>query len=577
MRISWIAVLLVVLAVAACRSKPLSDPNLPPGSFRIEGTRFAKKADLVRAAYLELASMGRGEQRKAYAYDAAYSMERFLRDEGWPDARVAFEMEGETAVFHVEEGKIAAIRDVRFEGVHAVSESTLREFFGFPGSGILGNGPVFFPDAKIQSAAADVRSYYLSKGHYRVEVGEIRQERGADPTCMDLVVPIEEGPVYRVRSVELEGDDPALLGSTVWIGKVFHGGVNQEITSRVRDRLLDEGYPNARVRTEVEVDDEATAVDLRVRVDRGEPLRLDHVRFEGQRRTSTAFMRKMIPLAPGQLFRRKALDAGMANLYAMGVFGRMDMRLEPTRPGYADMVVKVTEPSSRQIDFGAGLGTWEIVRATVTYRDFNFLGRGIFLRARGVASIRRLSLDTTVEDPWILGKKNVLTWTGGVLRRHERYYTSRGYYTELRVERRLDKSLRLRAGYRFRSEEAIKVSTGIPRLDLSEILGFSQSAGLWGAIRWDRRDHLFLPTKGWLGEVEVFWSTPALGASLEYIGIDVNGSYFFDLGGLGVLALDALFRTKQILDGMPILPIQERFFLGGSESVRAYGQDRLTP
>ncbi len=569
--------LLLLLIAMPCRTLHAGDAKLGFGSYRIEGNTYTDTMDLVRAAYLELVELGKGKQRRAHAYDAAYSMQRFLKNNGYPDGEVTFEMEGDVAVFNVQEGRIAGLRHVRFEGVKSQSEATLREYFDFPGSGPLGNGPVLYPDARVDEAVAGVKGYYLSKGYYRVEMGEVRKERGEDETCMDLVVPLKEGPVYTVRRITLEGEDPPPLPTWIWQGKPFHGGVTAAIVSRTRDRVMNDGYPFARVDTEIDVDDEAAAVDIRVDVQRGELTRLDQVRFKGQRRTSASFMRRRIPMVQGQLLRKNAVRAAFSNLYSVGVFGRMDMDLEPTRPGYADMLFDVTETQSRQVDFGVGYGSWELFRGTVVYRDFNFLGRGLFFQARGVGAVRHQSLDLVLEDPWILGKQNVLTWKGGVVRREERYYTSRGYYTELFVERRLNDRVRLRAGYLFRTEEAVDISGTIPALDLREASSLSRSAGLWVNVRWDRRDHLFLPTTGWLAEGNLFWSTPALGANLDYLGLTLGASYFVPLGSGSVLAFGGQFASKEILNGDRTLPIQERFFLGGSESVRAYGQDQLTP
>ena len=569
-----LVLLFFLLAATACRAPLSTGKRLDPTLFRIEGTRYVDQADLTQAAFPELVELDRGEQRRAYAYDAAYSMERFLKNNGYPDGEVAFDMDGDVAVFHVTEGRIAGLRHVRFEGVTAFPEATLREFFDFSRSGLLGRGTVLYPDALIAGAAANVRSYYLSKGYYRAEVGEVRQERGEDASCMDLVVPVKEGSVYRVRSIAVEGDDPPALPTWIWEGKPFHGGVTSAVNTRVRSTVMNDGYPFAKVRTEIDVDDEAAAVDLRVLVERGEATRLDHVRFEGHRRTSTSFLRRRVPIVPGQLLRKDAIQASVANIYSTGVLNGMDMVLEPTRPGYADMTFRLTESPSRQVDFGIGWGSWELLRGSAVLRDFNFLGRGLFLQARAIAAIRHQSVDVVVEDPWILGERNVLSWTGGVVRRQERYYTSRGFYTELFVERRLSDRLRVRGGYEFRTEDAVDVQ---PSLDGLTVEGLSRSAGLWTSFRWDRRDHLFLPTTGWLAEARLFWSTPALGANLNYLGLDASASYFVDLAEGSVLAFGGGFASKAILNSDPTLPIQERFFLGGSESVRPYGQDQLTP
>jgi outer membrane protein insertion porin family len=349
------------------------------------------------------------------------------------------------------------------------------------------------------------------------------------------------------------------------------------MASAVRDRLGEQGYVFADVDVEQDIDEERHQAHITLIVDRGRKQHLGDVRFEGDLETKRRFLRKRIPMCEGQVITRSQLEKGLSAVYRVGAFGTMEHTLVPRSPDTSDLVVRLQEAENKRVDFGIGWGSWEMLRGTATYRNFNFTGEGRYLQATGIASIRHLGLDVLVEDPWILGDRNVLSARIGILRREERFYKFWGINTEVYVERELDDHWRVRGGYWFNAKDAFNVDPGIPAGDLDEIEGFSRSAGLFVRARWDRRDHLFVPTTGWFTEGRVSWSTPPLGANLSYVELRLRHTHFFNLGDVGVLAFHNHFASKQILDDRPTLPIQERYFLGGSESVRCFGQDQLTP
>jgi len=570
MRYAALLVLLPVLLLAACRSR-LAVPGM-----RIEGNENLLDSDLVEAGERYLRRFLENDRRPADADDAAYAMQTAYREEGYAEARVTFTLEDGDLVFHVNEGPRAELGRVRFEGVKSLKVADLERFFDFDGSGFLSLGPVLVVPEEVAAAVSSVETAYHEAGFLHVEVADPELSWNTERTKADVVVRVEEGHRYTVAALTVDGASRSLVGAPDPVGRPYRSTLPAVLASRVRKRLRDLGYAFAEVKGSAEVDDETATARIHLEVEPGEPTRLGDVRVSGNRVTKTGFLRRRFPLRPGDVIRRDRLERGIADLYRSRLFDSVQADVVATTPGWADLVVDVAEADTKRLDLEAGWGSWNLLYGSVGYKDFNLFGQGRILRAQVLASVRTWGGEVQLEDPWVLGRDSRLWIAGGAVQREDRFYDYTAFHVEAAAERRFDRHRRLWGGYRFSLEQATNLSASIPPDELEAIDGFQRSAGPYLRYRHDHRDDLFIPTEGWVAEVSGLWSTPVLGASLSYVQLEFAGSYYVNLGAWGVLALGADLGTRAPYDGTT-MPIQQRYFLGGQQSVRSFGQDELTP
>jgi outer membrane protein insertion porin family len=284
-----------------------------------------------------------------------------------------------------------------------------------------------------------------------------------------------------------------------------------------------------------------------------------------------------VPIGPGEVIHRSELEKGIADLYRSRAFRSVEARLVPVQRGVSDVVYAVEETKSKRLDLEAGWGSWEMARGQVSYRDYNVFGTGRILRAALTGSVRHQGATLGLEDRWLLGDRDRLWIEGGVLRREEPFYSFRSVTAEAGVEHRFGRRHKVVGRYRFSATEPFDVAAVLPPADQARIAEFSRAAGIAVGGTYDTKDDRYLPTSGTLAEASVFWSAPELGATLEYVELEARANQWLRLGRGGVIALGAFAGTRQPYGGTDDLPIQERYFLGGAESVRSYGEDELTP
>ena len=93
----------------------------------------------------------------------------------------------------------------------------------------------------------------------------------------------------------------------------------------------------------------------------------------------------------------------------------------------------------------------------------------------------------------------------------------------------------------------------------------------------DTRNIIVAPTAGNLAKASCEVSSDILGATIAFVRLEATESQFFPLAKTTSLA--ASFRTGWMTpsDGTAVIPIQERFFNGGENTVRSFQEDELGP
>jgi len=558
--------LLVAGCAAPAAGQAAPPPEPPPFPVAIEGAEPA----LLLEARRELKSFGEHGHRPADAADAAAMMEAYLRGQGYAHARVEFVIEAEKLLFRVERGPRAHLRSVVFEGQKSFQEKEFAHLFAFEGAGTLGTGESLFVLSQVEAAAAGLETFYLLRGFYRVHVAVGRVDWNADETEADVTIAITEGIRYEVTAVEFEGIDPVDLEV---LGHPYQAKVPVQAAAKLRRTLLDQGYQRCEIDGTVEMDDATGAVVLRFSVRPGPQVRLGEVRFEGNQRTRTRFLRRQAALPKGELLQQTALEEATTRLYRTGLFNLVRPRVVDAGDSTSDVAFDLKESLARSIDLEIGYGSYELVRGAARLTDRNFLGLGRTLTAEINGSLRGAGAAVGIRDPYILGERNVLEVEVGYLFRQEPSYDLQSFHTSLLVKREISRIWSAHGGYSFRDEQATNVKVPIDQ----EAEGFITTAGLVFGVARDTRDSSYLPTTGTLLQAAVLWSSPALGADLDFFELDVGGAKLFRIRPGTVFGISGRFRARQILDDRTDLPIQQRYFLGGATTVRSYYEDQLGP
>jgi outer membrane protein assembly factor BamA len=128
--------------------------------------------------------------------------------------------------------------------------------------------------------------------------------------------------------------------------------------------------------------------------------------------------------------------------------------------------------------------------------------------------------------------------------------------------------------YNFRNVDIL--SSQIPESELGREDSPCNFSTFSATLINDTRDNYLDPTKGFFSSTD-FGVTPSLLSSQGFISFFTQNSYYHALPASLQLAASVRFGAAYSLEDGPDLPISERFFAGGSSSLRGFDTDYAGP
>lgn len=531
----------------------------------------------------------------AYLDDAAFELQLALRGAGYPTAEVTYGegvVDGrEGATLTVVAGPRVLIERVEVAGLDGVPlpTSELRAILGEPKPSLFGGrGDWVYDFQRMQRAPARIEAALATEGYIDAAVRVVEPDLAQVTGSIALEVVVELGRRHRVGRIELEfaGAAPeetvaaceqvveAVLGPADTRPRPYSPRIEKDLYGALVDALARRGHADAVVRIEQEPEAARARVHLAARIDPGPIVHVGAVRFEGNKRTRPRFLANRVELDTGDVHDAAVLREDVRRLYRTGLFSEVRSRLAgegPTR----DLVFELLERSSREVYVEPGYGSYELFRVKAGYRDRNLFGSGLGWRTEATAAIRALRATSTLTDPWLFDHDLI-----GDLRIE---YDQREEPSFVRLQRGVGAFVTKEwtprdsssFGYQFRRSEVRDVT--IVESGLEDDPDVVDLSTLRFTQRRDGRDDVFVPRTGVFAEGTLEYGSDALGSELEFVRSTMTLSNYRELGALTVLA--ASIRTGVIVPfgEDDSIPLQERFFNGGANSVRSFRESELGP
>jgi outer membrane protein assembly complex protein YaeT len=574
-RRAWIV--LVLVGALACRARGPERIALPfelALGFEFEGAGSVPAEALESVVRRELERLEVATPDKAAIDDAAFALELFYRARGHADVRVDYTFEPELgrARFRVTEGPRVRVVAFELEGVGAMSPALVRAAFEPLASGGA------FDEQRLRAALAEVRALYREHGFLRVELSEPEIEIDAERTGVRVRVALVEGPEFRVDAVVVSGGTAELAAREARLARQFTGPVYRpELLAKLEHAFVEDyrrhGHPDAAAHARASFDEESGKTRIELELVPGERVRLAHFRIEGNARTRDAAILGVLGIELGAPYDSEELRRAFRDLYATGLFESLALELEGDGPERT-LLVRVVEARSVQIRLEPGWGSYEGPRVLLGIEERNFQGRGQLVALEGSVSVRAQGTRIAWVDRDFLGSSFTSETTFFVERREEPSFdfVRRGFGFFLR--RRWGEDWSSTVGYEFRPTDVTDET--LPSLP-QDLDADSQVAALSLALALDDRDSPLLPTRGRQGRARLEWADDGVGSDTEFVRAQLEYTQLVPLGADGVLAASARSGVIAPFGSTAEIPLPERFFNGGENSVRSFREDELLP
>ncbi len=522
----------------------------------------------------------------------------YYQGKGYGDVDVTFHTKATDATgtaqvtFDVAEGVRSKIDNVNFEGNTVLSRKQLLKVIKTKHKGLL---QIFSSTAgklnsdQLEADREAIRALYNSKGYIDAEVREpaiVRHDQKVDVTF-----PVVEGREYRVGKVTYSGArvfplDELTKGLQLKAGGVYSPQGLAADRKALGDLYGSKGYLDLQV-SATPSPGGAGIVNVDFRLDEGIQYYVDKVNIAGNTRTKDKVVRRELPLAPGDIFNTNRMQAGQARLENLKYFSKVDVRpAEPliSVPGRRDLDVDVTETRTGSFNFGAGFSSIDNLLGFVELTQGNFdvagwprfQGAGQKFRVRAQYGTQRKDFIISLTEPYFLDQKLSL---GGEL-----YYRDASYTSSVYDERRYGGAISLRkplgeftAGrleYRLEEVGIHNFDDGVSQEIRSEEGDLLKSQISLGVTN-DTRDRIYIPRRGHRIDAQAYFS--GLGGDEKIYGFDLEASQYIHLPGDTILTLEAQVAGVDGWGSDDRVPIFDRLYLGGPNSLRGFSYRDVGP
>lgn len=475
----------------------------------------------------------------------------------------------------VASGPRYSVREVAIDGNDFIEDDVLYERIGISKQGIFSRG-VFSPDL-LEEAADTVRLLYEAAGYPDSEVAASYEAVGSEITVR---IAIEEGVQLAIGDVGFTGNT-AIDGTTLVLAAGFFRGqpYTPALARAGRSAIVSayhaRGYPDVRV-----VDSIARTrnreVDLAYEIIEGQAVRVGNVYVAGNTRTEEKIVHRNADLFEGEPYDPEALLQSQRQLYASGLFSRVDIvDVEQNREGSRDLLIQIEESSPILLTYGIGAQDREGIRGTVEITHSNLFGLERSLSARARGSRREQRFQTTYREPRLFNWELDAFASLFIERTRQPAYDANRVDFSVQTLREFgeDVNFLVSASYQTVNLEDVRVN---PRADDPEFAGeegIIQISRLSGSYVSDTRDDILDPNHGnyFIGTLQ--FANEAFGSEVNFASLFTQASVFRPATG-GVLAGSLRFGWSQPYGGTNSLPITERHFAGGSTTLRSFGLDQ---
>jgi outer membrane protein insertion porin family len=301
---------------------------------------------------------------------------------------------------------------------------------------------------------------------------------------------------------------------------------------------------------------------------------VERINITGNVRSAEKILRREIPMAEGDLFTSQKLERARQKLVNLGYFESVKATTAAgSAPSKIVVSIEVTEKPTGLFSIGGGFSSADGFLGTVDLSQRNFLGRGweVFLRLRGGSRTQQGVIGFT--EPWLFDRPLSAGFDLFSTRRVFSDYTVDSLGGDLRLSHPILEFSRWHLSYRLSRDNISDVSSSASKA-LLDAEGATVTSLVEGALSRDTRDNVFEPTRGSRSGLVV--DVAGLGGDSRFMKIVGDTSYFHPV--LWGTVLGARLEGGYGFGfGDKELPLFERFFLGGPNSIRSRKTRNIGP
>ncbi|HYI93857.1 MAG TPA: BamA/TamA family outer membrane protein [Bryobacteraceae bacterium] len=544
--------------------------------------------------------------------EGAKNLRDYFQSKGYYDVDVDFRTKppanDEVVIEYViSQGQRYKLATLTLTGANYFREEDLRErMFMQAASFTLRNGR--YSEAFRKKDEENIANLYKANGFRDVKVTSIVDRNGGKTGDVSVTVVVEEGPQWIVDSVTLNGiqqGDREVMEANLasLVGQPFSEVNMAADRSYILTQYYSQGYPQADLRASWQPTDTQHHVNIVYNITEGERQFVRDVLVSGLKTTKENLVAKRITLKAGDPLSPIEQSEIQRRFYDMGVFARVDTAVENPEGdtshkhilynfeeanrytlalGFGAQIARFGQPSSSSLASPAG-STGFSPQASLNLSRLNFRGRGHTVSLRGIYSnLQKLGSISYLAPRYQDVEGRNLT----VSLLYENSYNVRTFGSKrqeasVQLSQRISKATTVLGRLTYRRVNVNNVI--IPVLLVPQLVQPVRLGMISGNIAQDRRDNPADARRGIFNTADIALATKYLGSERNFTRVLLRNATYHRVSRNTVLARQTQFGVIAPFSAPPgiteqqSVPLPERFFGGGADSLRAFPFNQAGP
>ena len=580
---------------------------LKSAAIEFRGYKAFTEKDLRTALKDQIATIDQYGLSPARADDMAFFLELYYRKHGYAKANVRYSIQGDQLRLDIDEGPQFTLGEIRFVGNAHEPTDRLFEYVVGPTrerySKLQKSLPFVATD--VQEGADLAGRFYVAEGYLKAEVAPPEYQYRSDTPIVDVTIRITEGGQYSFGNVSFTGNtvyDPATLRGQIedLLKQPYTDARVADLPRRLQAYYKERGYYDVKV--EATGSPEASTnghVPVQIAISAGSIYHFADSDVTGLHRLRPSYVTRRFRSLEGKTYSPDAIDERFRTLMRTGLFNLLQIKPVAIDGDHLRLDIYAEEAKAKEVGFTVGYGSYVGPIFGVQFRDRNLFGYGRPLTTSAEINGRGYKGEILWEDPFFFDSEFAFKARLAALT-----FDYEGY-SKFELGGRLDLSRKVTKQYEAGMSLSIRhvevTSADIKPKFLGQTSYFANTIGLTQTL--DLRRSPLVSPRGLVVNNTVDVATNGLGSDIEFVRGTGRASYYIGFGqdsqapGVALaedpnrskwerwysqtlLAFGARVGIIHVLgsESTPFdLPIDERFFNGGSTTVRSFTERDLGP
>ncbi len=323
--------------------------------------------------------------------------------------------------FTITEGRKSYLTRISFKDNRLISSKRLKRIIFSQEDWLFGfmNHAGVYNTEMLEGDKYMIEDIYHNNGFVNAKVTNVEVETD-DFGNHHLIFSVQEGNRYRVKDINIEGNDivsTERLRSIIpmYPGQIFSSENLRKAIENIRIVFGEHGYIFADIEPNTSINEEDKTISIQFNTDTKDQVYLNRLTIIGNKKTYDKVIRRQILLEEGELVTNQKMEVSKACVGLLGFFEpKTGVNWKTTRINdtHADLDLIVKEVKTghfnTNISFGGTPGKAATpttgLSANISFGDRNFMGTGIALATSTDISQRFKSFQGSISNPYLFDK-----------------------------------------------------------------------------------------------------------------------------------------------------------------------------